>query len=206
VPLGDSEVPKRFPRGERWTGVLQDELGPEYWVIEEGLNGRTTTRDDETAPYRNGLTYLLPTLETHHPLDLVIVMLGTNDLKRQFGASPVDIASGAGELVDAIRETTFGPQAGAPDVLLLCPPLMGGLRQFAADFEGAFEKSRQLEPEFRRVADARGCAFLDAGEVVSGSDIDGVHLDRESHSILGKAVATVVRQTMSSKEGRRQDA
>ena len=100
VPLEDSEDPVRFPRAERWTGVLQHELGPGYWIIDEGLNGRTTTRDDDAEPYRNGLAFLLPTLETHHPLDLVIVMLGTNDLKRRFDASPADIAAGAGELVD----------------------------------------------------------------------------------------------------------
>src|SRR5262245_33726268 len=84
VPLQGDEAATRFARAERWTGVLQDELGPDYWIVEEGLNGRTTTRDDEAAPDRNGLTLLLPVLEAHHPLDLVVVMLGTNDLKERF--------------------------------------------------------------------------------------------------------------------------
>jgi lysophospholipase L1-like esterase len=207
MPLDGSEVPTRFPRAERWTGVLQDELGSDYWIIEEGLNGRTTTRDDDAEPYRNGLALLLPTLETHHPLDLVIVMLGTNDLKRRFDASPSDIAVSAGELVSVIRASPFGANGDAPEVLLVCPPLIGRLRQFAADFDAAFEKSRLLGAEFRRVADERRCAFLDAGSLVSGSDADGVHLDRGSHSIIGKAVALVVREILvAPEEWRRQHA
>ena len=192
IPLEGSEVPVRFPRAERWTGVLQGELGSDYWVIEEGLNGRTTNRDDQFEPYRNGLELLLPTLETHHPLDLVIVMLGTNDLKRRFDASPADIAAGAGELVDDIRGSRFGRNGTAPDVLLISPPPMGRLRQFADDFEGAFEKSRQLALEFRKIADARACDVLDAGEYASGSDTDGVHLDRAAHASLGRAIAARV--------------
>ena len=192
VPLEESDIAIRLSRADRWPGVLQDELGSDYWIIEEGLNGRTTSRDDEAEPYRNGLEFLLPTLETHYPLDLVIVMLGTNDLKSRFNASPADIAASAGELVDAVRDSPFGPNGDAPDVLLICPPPLGRLRQFADDFEGAIEKSRLLEPEFRRVADERGCAFLDAGSFVSGSDTDGVHLDREAHAALGKAAAKAV--------------
>ena len=194
VPLADSEEPARFPRAERWTGVLQDELGPGYWIIDEGLNGRTTTRDDVVEPYRNGLAILLPTLETHHPLDLVIVMLGTNDLKRRFRASPAEVASSASELVDLICGSGFGPKRGAPQALLICPPPLGPLGRFADDFEGAFEKSRQLAPEFRRVANTRSCHFLDAGEHACGSETDGVHLDRAAHSSLGKAVAAQVRR------------
>jgi lysophospholipase L1-like esterase len=186
--------------------VLQDELGPDYWIIEEGLNGRTTTRDDDAEPYRNGLTLLLPTLEAHYPLDFVVVMLGTNDLKEQFAASPAEIAQGAGEIVRAIRTSGFGPHGQSPQVVLVSPPLIGRIGQFETEFEGAYVKSRLLASEFRETAEAESCSFLDAGQYVSGSDIDGVHLDRESHSILGKAVATVVKQTMRSKEGRRRDA
>ena len=127
VPLEESDVAIRFSRADRWPGVLQDELGSDYWIIEEGLNGRTTSRDDEAEPYRNGLEFLLPTLETHYPLDLVIVMLGTNDLKGRFNASPADIAASAGELVDAVRDSPFGPSGDAPDVLLICPPPLGVL-------------------------------------------------------------------------------
>jgi lysophospholipase L1-like esterase len=205
VPLQGDEASTRFTRAERWTGVLQDELGTDYWIIEEGLNGRTTTRDDEVEPYRNGLSLLSPTLEAHHPLDLVVVMLGTNDLKARFAVSPADIAHGAGELVRAIRGSAFGLDGQSPQVVLVSPPLIGRLRQFATEFEGASVRSRLLASAFQRIAEAESCAFLDAGQHVSGSDTDGVHLDRESHSILGKAVAIVVRQTLVD-EGRRRHA
>ena len=178
---------------------MQPVIGPGYWVIDEGLNGRTTARDDAAAPNRNGLALLLPIPETHHPLDLVIVMLGTNDLKRRFDASPVDIAASAGELIDVIGQSRFGRCGAAPAVLLICPPPLGRLRQFAHEFEGGREKSRLLAEEFRKVADARSCAYLDAGEHVSGSDMDGVHLDRAAHSNLGKAVAAQLTATFSDR-------
>ena len=192
IPLESADDPRRFPRAERWTGVLQDALGVGYWVIEEGLNGRTTTRDDAESD-RNGLAMLLPILETHHPLDLVIVMLGTNDLKRRFDASPADIAASAGKLVEVIRSSQFGTSGGAPQALLVCPPPLGRLRQFAVDFEGGLEKSRLLGREFRRIAERRECAFLDAGAHVSGSRTDGVHLDRSAHADLGSAMAAKVK-------------
>lgn len=193
VPLEGTEAPVRFPRGERWTGVLQHELGSSCWVIDEGLNGRTTTRDDALEPYRNGLTFLLPTLESHHPLDLVVLMLGTNDLKRRFDAAPAEIADGVGELVDVICTSGCGPNRGSPKALIVCPPPLGHLPQLSQDFAGAEQKSLRLAPEFRRVAGSRGCAFLDAGLHVSGSDTDGVHLDSAAHTALGKAVAAQVK-------------
>ena len=207
VPLRGDEAPTRFTRAERWTGVLQDELGADYWIIEEGLNGRTTTRDDGVESCRNGLTLLWPTLEAHHPLDLVVVMLGTNDLKERFAASPTDIAHGAGELVKAIQRSAFGRDGQSPQVVLVSPPLIGRLRQFATEFKGAHFKSRRLASAFHHVAESESCAFLDAGSLVSGSDADGVHLDRGSHSIIGRAVAIVVRQTLvAPEEGRRKHA
>lgn len=203
IPLQADEAPRRFTRAERWTGVLQDELGPDYWVIEEGLNGRTTTRDDDAEPYRNGLTFLLPTLEAHYPLDLVVVMLGTNDLKERFAASPAEIAHGAGQLVRTIRKSGFGRDGRSPQVVLVSPPLIGRLRQFATEFEGAYVKSLLLGDAFRDIAVAESCAFLDAGQHVSGSDRDGVHLERESHATLGNAVAIAVRQASVASEEER---
>ncbi len=88
----------RFSLSERWTGVLMRELGSDYHVIEEGLGGRTTVWDDPIMESRNGRDYLLPCLWSHKPLDLVIIMLGTNDLKDRFSLTPFDIAAGAGAL------------------------------------------------------------------------------------------------------------
>jgi lysophospholipase L1-like esterase len=95
MPLTGPEPPRRYGPSRRWPGVLRRELGDGHWVVEEGLNGRTTVWDDALEPHRNGRDLLLPSLLTHQPVDLVIVMLGTNDLKRRFGLGARDIAAGA---------------------------------------------------------------------------------------------------------------
>jgi len=196
VPLVGLEPTRRFPPEVRWPGVLRRELGAGHWVVEAGANGRRTIWDDDLEPHRNGREELLPTLVAHHPLDLVVLMLGTNDLKARFDVPPRDIAEGAGVLVDDVRASPYGPDEGAPLVLLVCPPPLAALDRFAADFEGGVEKSHELAAYYAAVAEARGCAFLDAGAHVSASDTDGVHLDREAHHTLGRAVAAVVRDLL----------
>jgi len=118
----DASTGGRFPRDVRWTGVLQRELGAEYAVIEEGLGGRTTVWDDPIEGHKNGKTYLIPCLPSHRPRDLVVLMLGTNDLKHRFSLTAFDIAAGIGTLIDMILTSRCGPANGAPQVLLLTPP------------------------------------------------------------------------------------
>jgi lysophospholipase L1-like esterase len=179
----------RYPRDERWPGVLRQELGEGYLVIEEGLNGRTTVWDDPIEGYKNGRTYLVPCLETHSPIDLVVLLLGTNDLKVRFSVSAFDIANGAGVLVDLIQKSAAGPGGKAPRVLLLAPPPVARLTDFAEMFEGAGPKSLKFSAHYRRVAQEHGCAFLDTADVVVSSDLDGIHLEASEHRKLGKAVA-----------------
>ena len=194
VPLTTLAVIPRFDIHTRWAGVLRDTLGGDYWVIEEGLGGRTTVWDDPLSPNRNGYTYLLPCLETHQPLDLIVLMLGTNDLKHRFGKSPYDIASGAGFLVDAIRVTPTGPDETAPQVLLVCPPPTNTLPAIFADmFEDGYEKSRQWVPYYQAEAEYYGVHFLNAGDVIESSPVDGIHFDAEAHQALGKAIAEKVK-------------
>jgi lysophospholipase L1-like esterase len=198
IPLVGDESPGRLASDERWPGVLRRELGSGYWIVENGLNGRTTVWDDGLGPYRNGRDLLMPTLLAHYPLDLVIVMLGTNDLKRRFNVSAKEIAEGAGQLLDVVAASGCGPDFGAPQALLVCPPSLARLERFADEFEGGTEKSRELSGHFRAVAEARTCWFLDAGAHVSSSDSDGIHLDREAHASLGSAVANAVRAILPS--------
>ncbi len=115
----------RYPEDVRWTGRLQMLLGPEYKVIEEGCNSRTTTRDDPVDAWKNGLPYLRPCLNSHKPIDVVILMLGSNDLKKNFHLTAEEIAAGAGELVDVIREFTSEKQGFIPKIILISPPLIG---------------------------------------------------------------------------------
>ena len=134
----------RFPRSQRWPSVLQRELGTDFEVIAEGLNGRTTVHDDPIEPYRSGADALPPCLMSHAPVDLVVLALGCNDLKKRFSLSAFDIAEGAARLVFLARAYGEGPDGRAPKILLIAPPPVGRLSAYAEMFEGSAETSRLL--------------------------------------------------------------
>jgi lysophospholipase L1-like esterase len=185
---------ERYGRAERWTGVLRENLGSDYEIIEEGLNGRTTVWDDPIEGSKNGKEQLIPILMSHKPVDLVAIMLGTNDLKRRFGVGAFDIAAGAGVLVEIVQKSDCGPAGRAPSVLLMAPPPVAKLTEFDEMFEGAMEKSRHFGKHYRRVAEESNCAFLDTAEVIASSDRDGIHLEAGAHKKLGLAMAARVRE------------
>jgi lysophospholipase L1-like esterase len=187
---------ERYPRDVRWTGVLRDELGDRYEVIEEGLNGRTTVWNDPIGGYKNGKTYLIPCLETHQPLDLVIMMLGTNELKKRFSLSTYDIAEGVRVLVNTVQKSEAGPNGVPPKLLLMAPPPVAKLTEFVEMFEGAEVKSRQFSEHYRRIAEEQGCEFFDTSEVIVSSDIDGIHFEAGEHQKLGKTVADLARKIL----------
>lgn len=198
-PVEPGQTAKRYGPDVRWGSVLRSALGSGYWVIEEGLSGRTTVWDDPVeGEHKNGKRYLLPCLESHAPIDLVALMLGTNDLKQRFGLSPTEIAAGAGALVESILHSPNGPQNRAPKVLLICPPPTARLGGFAELFAGAGEKSQALATHYRREANLRGCAFLDAGQIISSSERDGVHFEADAHQALGHAVARIVQELLGA--------
>lgn len=185
----DPATQGRFDETTRWTGVLQAALGADFTVIEEGLNGRTTVWNDPIEGYKNGHDYLVPCLETHRPLDLVVLMLGTNDLKRRFSLSAYDIAQGVGVLLRAISYSKAGREGEPPRVLLMAPPPVARLSNFAEMFEGAGPKSLLLGQHYRTVADEYQVALLDTAAIIHSSDIDGIHLEPAEHTRLGRAVA-----------------
>ncbi len=184
----------RYPRDARWAGALQRELGPGYHVIEEGQNARTTVWDDPVSGEKNGLRYLGPCLESHKPLDLVVILLGVNDLKQRFAVTAYDIAQSAGRLVELVRKSDTGPAGRPPHALLVAPPPLGRLTELAEMFSGGAEKSRQLGARFRERAELLGCPFFDAGSVVKSSDLDGVHWASEYHAKLAAALAAETRR------------
>lgn len=190
----DPRTKGRYPRDVRWAGVLRQTLGEGYHVIEEGLNGRTTVWDDPIEGHKNGREYLIPCLETHRPLDLVIILLGTNDLKVRFSLSAYDIANGAGVLAQTVLASGAGRAGRAPEVLLVAPPRTTRLTDFAQMFAGADVRSALFAEEYRRVADQVGCHYLDAGAVVRSSELDGIHLEPDAHCDLGLAIAAEVRR------------
>ena len=191
----DPSTPGRLPRDVRWPRVMERALGTGYEVIEEGLNGRCTVWDTPLTKGRNGLEYLYPCLLSHAPVDLVIIMLGTNDLKRIYDNTAAEIAGGAARLVVEARSTLSGPDQTPPRVLLVSPVPIGPI---TAESEmwglgAAIETSRQLASMYRIVADGHGVAFFDAGSVATVSPDDGVHLDAEACANLGAAMAEQVR-------------
>jgi lysophospholipase L1-like esterase len=193
----DPQTKERYARDKRWPGVLQNTLGAGYHVIEEGQNGRTTVWDDPVEGSKNGRAYFIPCLETHAPLDLVIIMLGTNDLKYRFSVTAYDIAQGAGTLVDIVKKSDSGRMGKPPRVLLMVPPPLGRLDEYAETFEGGPEKSKRLSGRYRDVSKELECGFFDTSTVMRSSDIDGIHLEEDAHVTLGKAVAAVVKRILS---------
>jgi lysophospholipase L1-like esterase len=189
----DPATEGRFARDIRWTGVLRKTLGDGNLVIEEGLNGRTTVWNDPIEGYKNGKKYLIPCLETHKPVDLVIIMLGTNDLKMRFSVSAYDIAQSVWVLVEIVQKSATGPEDRAPQVLLIAPPPLARLEgRFAAMFDGGSPKAMRFAEEYGRVARECGCHFLNAGSVIVSSDLDGIHFEASEHAKLGQAVAQSV--------------
>jgi lysophospholipase L1-like esterase len=186
--------PGRYSKEERWSGVLQQQIGDEYEIIEEGLNGRTTVWYDPVEEIMSGKDYLMPCLTSHMPLDLVILMLGTNDLKYRFSVPAFDIAEAAGLLVRMIQKSEVGPGGDAPQILMLAPPPLGKLTELDEMFTGGKQKSMQLGQHYQRVADMLGCYFLNTADVIASSDIDGVHLEADAHKKLGIRVAQAVRE------------
>jgi lysophospholipase L1-like esterase len=189
----DPTAGARFPPDVRWTGVMRRELGDRHSVIEEGLNGRTTVFDDPIEPDRRGADYLPPCLRSHAPLDLIVIALGCNDMKARFGLTPADIAAGAERLILMARAEPAGPNGAPPKVILVAPPPIAELTAFAEMFEGATEKSRRLAARYREVAERQGVGFVDAGQFIACSDLDGIHFEADSHAILGHALAEAVR-------------
>lgn len=198
APLKTRADLARFAPHERWPGVLQEKIGSGHTVIAEGLNGRTTVHDDpaDGGPIKNGLRFLPVVLESHAPIDLVIIKLGTNDLKMRFSSPAYDIADGAGRLVDLVLAAKNAPAKAPPKVLLVSPAPIAGLTWLADMFEGGEEKSRKLGAEMKRVAEDRGVPFLDAGTYITSSPIDGIHLDKEGQRTLGEAIAAKVREIL----------
>lgn len=188
----------RFPSDGRWTGKLQELLGDDYYIIEEGLSSRTTDLDYDRKPGRNGKTYLEPCLDSHNPIDVCILMLGTNDLKTEFNRTAADIAEALHGLVSIIKERAKASNGGSPRVILVSPIHIDHTAPDFADFDtgnynkAAAAKSRKLAQEVQRVAEALGCEFVDAAQVATAGS-DGLHLTAESHQALASLLSSVVR-------------
>ncbi len=195
---GDSNtwgsIPKlytRYDECERWPALLRAHLPESYEVIEEGQTGRTTAHDDPEEANSNGLSFLGPCLERHQP-DLVLIMLGTNDLKQCFNLSAYDISEGASKLVRCVFSFIGKGKQTSPNVLLISPPPIYEVGYFAGVFAGGALKSLDLKMYYEQCAKKLGCSFMDAGSVVRSCDKEGIHWDARQHRLLAKALSLQV--------------
>jgi lysophospholipase L1-like esterase len=192
----DAAGPGRHAFDDRWPSVLQQELGAGVTVIAEGLNGRTTAFDDHLAGAdRNGARLLPTILGTHAPLDVVIIMLGANDMKPWIHGNPLAAKQGMARLVSIVMGYDHGIDYPSPQILLVSPPVVSRTAnaEYKDMFAGGDKASQELAPLYAALADEVGCGFFDAGSVAETTPLDGVHLDAENTRKIGHAIAPIVR-------------
>ncbi len=197
----DPAGPGRHPVHDRWPNVLGEALGRDAMVIAEGLNGRTTGYDDHLADCdRNGARTIATVLHTHMPLDLVVIMLGSNDMKPAIAGTAIAARQGILRLVSLIRRHDYAFDYGVPEILIVSPPPLCETADpvFAASFAGGVEQSHMLASLYRDLADELGCGFYDAASVARTAPIDGVHLDRANTRALGKGLEPIVRMMLGA--------
>ncbi len=184
--LGES---RRYAMQERWPGILRAGLGEGWHVVEEGLPGRTTVHDDPIeGAHKNGLTMLPALLETHSPIDLISVMLGTNDLKARFCVGADDIGFSLERLLRVILASAAGPDGKPPAVLLIAPVPIREVGLLEPMFRGGAAKSRDLGRACAVVAMRSGVGVLDAGALAETDLAEGIHLSAAAHAALAQAV------------------
>ncbi|MDO4741111.1 MAG: GDSL-type esterase/lipase family protein, partial [Eubacteriales bacterium] len=194
----------RFDRAHRWTGVLQAELGPDFEIIEEGLGGRSTIYSKPGFEWKSGESYLVPCMHSHRPIDLIVIMLGTNDLQISKTIAEEDLPAGISRLVDLVQAyPNTGRESVTPKILLL-PPIEvrpsapGGRTEVFDKFRREIgQRLSLLMPEvYAQVAREKGCFFFNTQSVAQPGRADGVHMDPASHIRLGKSLAAYIREAV----------
>jgi lysophospholipase L1-like esterase len=175
---GSEEV--RYSRDIRWTSILQKLLGSSFEVISEGLPGRVI-KSDKARVHKNGMTYILPCLLSHMPVDTVVLMLGTNDVKYKYELTAQDIANNLEEKINVIKGV------GGIDIVVVCPPpVMHAQNGWHEIFN--MNTMVELQKLYKEVAEKNNCKFINAGDYVTSSPLDGVHLDEGAHQKLAEVL------------------
>ena len=190
-PTDCADGSNRFNENERWTHLLQKALGEEYLVLEEGLGGRTTVFPDHLHEGMSALEVVCPILMSHEPVDLLIIMLGTNDTKDRLGMNAACIALGMKRLIEKCQTIPcWGDHA--PNILVVCPPHIGRELNDPCMGSGCAQKSEELASRYEPVVKALGCAFLDAHGIAEFNKVDFMHLTRKGHAGLATKLAEIV--------------
>lgn len=210
MPLQDGRPRQRYASTARWTGVLRAELGPDVAIVEDGLIGRSIDRDEPSglgggvlrSEHFNGERSLPMAVASQAPLDLVVIMLGTNDVAAKYGREVDDIAR---SLIKVAREAprvagVWLPSSKPPKVLVVTPPPISadiGFPPFRQLWPDGAAKSLALRGALARSADSAGIAVVHAGDVITTAGPDGIHLTPENHAALGRHVAIAARRLLA---------
>ena len=195
----DPVTGERYDENTRWTMRMQKILGDEYQVIEEGQNGRTIACEDPWEwGNKKGMDYALPMVESHRPFDLLIIMLGSNDLKKKFNLPAGDIAGSLKTMLMHLKSFLKYKCNMNPKILIVSPVWLGeniGQSRFAEFFDGeaAVANSKRLAFWYEAAARLFECDFFDAASVAKAGTEDSLHLEAESHEALAEALAEKVR-------------
>ncbi|MEG2625814.1 MAG: SGNH/GDSL hydrolase family protein [Christensenella sp.] len=191
---------ERIARNLRWTGALQSLLGDDYLIYEEGMNARTTMFDDPIEPYRSGVAYIEPCMYTDSPVDLLVIMLGTNDVKTHLGQTAFSISKGIERLIIAAQNPVFGRDNKPCEILIVSPVeiFKGVAHTWLGDYfnENSVETARELAPRYKAMAELYGCHFMDAAAVAEPSPVDCVHMDEKNHAKLARAIYSCVKEIL----------
>lgn len=186
---------RRFDASVRWPGVMSQALGSDWTVLEQSLPGRTTCLPDPImGMHMDGQLGLRIALESNGPIDVLTIMLGTNDAQTHHARSAEQIVGGLASLLAIARSEPYQTRHGGFDILLIAPPAILEQGTYRDNLMGAADKSQAFAPMIAALAAHWGVAFLDAGTLIGSSPIDGLHFSAEDHAILGSAVAQKVRQ------------
>lgn len=197
--FGSNPLGGRHPYEKRFTGLMQAALGPGYRIIEEGMGGRTTVFEDELDPGRCGKKALPCCIATHNPLDLIILMLGTNDLKHRYQVTPWDLGRAMEHLLRIIETAPYAPSYPQPQVLLVSPIHVGEHIEhspFGCFTHEAVAISHRFAEIYAEVARLHGVHFLDAAAYAQPSAEDQLHMNEQSHAALAAALTAKVREIL----------
>lgn len=188
---------ERYSADVRWTGLLQSKLGGDYEIIEEGLGSRTTRWEYSEKEGRNGKMYLLPCLESHNPIDVIILFLGTNDLKEVYQQTAQQIATSIRELIQIIKKKSLTKQKVVPMILLISPAIVDETVPGTEErYKGAQQRSEGLGIEYAKVAKEEGCKFVDLAAIVRPSKQDGIHFEPEAHLLIADTFEKSLREML----------
>jgi lysophospholipase L1-like esterase len=196
----DASTGGRHSFEDRWPNALAAALDGQARVFAEGLNGRTTIFDDYSIPTeRNGAKALPMLLATHEPLDLVIIFLGTNDMRSHICGNAAGSAMGIARLINIVKTFAYKPGHNVPKVLVMSPPLVsaGEDALFNDVMSGAEALSKEYAAQYALVCEREEVAFFDVSRIVKTDPVDGVHLTAKDTRAIGESIAPVVKEVLS---------